>query len=363
MSIADMFGCGSGIVSSFGMTARQSKRDIMIYAKNLYSGSKRMRFDFARLYYDTGGASYCDFAKDDSVCGYYVWLNNMYLDSVGCVDRRKLDMHDLRLARDRLDRAYVRTLVAAGHEISHLAQFESKDPEMALCSVAQAGNQFNYKLNRFQNRRGIMAELNAIHFAGLHMERLYPHVDRDEMLCQYVHDQIYGDQDDTRNIIRPYYIDWPEGGFKSVRDIFSAFDKAYDSAAHHVNGYSCRIPGKANDAYAKLTGLGFCRRVNPEWDFLRFALEHDKSAYESNLILASASVYVYPDIVREAAGAELPDLSIQAVFGRSAPDAPVVESASEFERKPVRSPKMAALMRKAEQAKSRDPGHDREFTD
>lgn len=72
-----MFGCGSGIVSSFGMTARQSKRDIMIYAKNLYSGSKRMRFDFARLYYDTVGASYCDFAKDDSVCGYYVWLNNM----------------------------------------------------------------------------------------------------------------------------------------------------------------------------------------------------------------------------------------------------------------------------------------------
>ena len=189
-------------------------------------------------------------------------------------------MHDLRLARDRLDRAYVRTLVAAGHEISHLAQFESKDPEMALCSVAQAGNQFNYKLNRFQNRRGIMAELNAIHFAGLHMERLYPHVDRDEMLCQYVHDQIYGDQDDTRNIIRPYYIDWPEGGFKSVRDIFSAFDKAYDSAAHHVNGYSCRIPGKANDAYAKLTGLGFCRRVNPEWNFLRFALEHAKSAHD-----------------------------------------------------------------------------------
>lgn len=337
MNIRDLF-----LRSSFGLSRRESKAAVMQHAKYLCSGiSTPLDVYFVQTRLNEGGSTGCVFDDANRLDRCRIRLNNLRIDN----------SHN----RDSLDFAFIHSLVAAGHEARHVIQIESKDPEFALSYLAECGNVANYKTNYKFNRREIDAERSGLMFAQDFLSSQFPNIDGDSFLLLYVNCCAFSDA--------TYWIDAPENGFTSMAEVFQAFDGAYDDAKTHVNKYPAKASPTCEDAITRWTGAGSRKGFNHDWVFVYDALLNAGSQYESNMILASIALHDDPDLIKYAAGAELPDLSIQAVFGRSAPDAPVVESASEFERKPVRSPKMAALMRKAEQAKSRDPGHDREFTD
>ena len=148
------------------------------------------------------------------------------------------------------------------------------------------------------------------------------------MLLEYVNDR--ADSFGTPDLMRAYYItrpkpdsDDPESGrFKSLDDVFEAFNDAYDAAANHVNKYQSKAPMGCDDAFCVLTGSGFGKRPDPAWDFMFKAMENADGAFQSNMILASAALRLYPDLRRELLGADVPDLSIRSVFGVDGPDRP-----------------------------------------
>lgn len=310
----------SFVRSSFGLSARRSKMAVLDYAKHLCDDLRRAAdVNFAVLPPGVAGTCRCEFDATDSVSGYLVRLDGTEMDGV----------HD----RHSLDKAFVAAIVAAGHEAEHAAQFDFGDPEMALCHVAAAGNEDNYSENYIYNRREIAAEYAGLSSARYYLSERYPDMNTDGMLLDYIHGRIH----DGR-----YWIsDKGHDGFRSMDGVFAAFESAYEKAGSHVNKYCSRIRPGSKDAFAVLTGAGSGRGFDGRWLFLFDALSVSKDAHDSNMILASAALHVYPYLIREAAGAELPDLSIQAVFGCDPPDKPV-------EKTPAPGSAMSKLMRAIE---------------
>lgn len=213
--------------------------------------------------------------------------------------------------------------------MEHAFQFDSMDPEMALCHIAAAGNGDNYIENYIYNRREIAAEYAGLSSARDYLSERYPCFDTDGMLLDYVHGRMCSGR---------YWIsrDGPEG-FRSMDNVLSAFESAYEAAGLRPNKYSSRIRPGSEDAFAVLTGAGSGRGLDGCWSFLFDALSKAENAHDSNMVLASAALYVYPELIREAAGAELPDLSIRAVFGCDPPDTAVG-------KKPVPGSALSKLM-------------------
>lgn len=223
------------------------------------------------------------------------------------------------VSRAELDMAFVSAVVAAGHEIEHARQFDSRDPEMALCHLASCSNEDNYYENYRYNRREIAAEYGGLMSAQAYLQARFPNIDSSRLLVNYVNGRVNG-----RTL---YWISAPESGsFSCLSDIYTSFNTAYDKAADHVNRYRFKLPNDSKDAFAILTKAGSRGGIDKDWAFVFDALSESKDAYASNLVLASAGMFVYPGLMRESLGADLPDLSIRAVFGRDVPGGEVHKS-------------------------------------
>lgn len=289
--------------SSFGAGSYKSKRMVIAYANFLSrSFSHDVDVSFLALPRGYDGGTKCVF------------------DSANKLRHYRMDVSDFGFAgaRQDLDKAFVRSIVTVGHETWHIHQLESGDPEMALCHLARCGNDDNYTHNYCFNRREIAAELNGLLAARKYFATYFPSIDGDTFLLAYVNERAdpCGESDDHRS----YFIKKPdEFGFRAMNDVFSAFDDAYDAARAHVNKYGPRISADSEDAFAILTGAGSRSGFDHDWEFVYDALANAGDAHSSNMVLASTALYVYPIIIRETFGADLPDLSIQAVFGVDPP--------------------------------------------
>lgn len=334
MRISDLF-----LRSSFGLNRNSSKIAVSKYAEGLCKNlSVPVSVDFVRMEQDKGGATGCDFDEDGKVSGYHIRLNNLHVNRSD--------------SKAVLDYAFIWALVAAGHEAKHAMQIDSKDPGFALSYLAECGNEANYIANYKFNRREIIAEKSGLEFAQVFLETQFSDIDGDAYLLQYVNSCALGGI--------TYWVDAPEDGFGSMDEVFQAFDDAYDAAGSHVNTYPVKVSKTCEDAFTRLTGMGSGKGLDPDWMFAYDALQAAGGQYESNMILASVALYDDPGLIKYAAGAELPDLSIKSVFGR---DAPGVLVPDEPGAKPVRSPKMAALIEQAERDRARGPGdNDFEYT-
>lgn len=329
MKILDLF-----LRSSFGLSKASSKEFIKQHAANLcksFSVPADIRLD--RLPEDKGGLTAPVFGDGGVVDGYRIRLNNLHIDGAE--------------SRGVLDFAFIWALVAAGHEAKHAKQIDSKDPVFALSYLAECGNDANYKTNYKFNRREIVAEKAGLEFAQEFLRMQFPGIDGDSFLLKYVNG--------CASSGIAYWVDAPEDGFESMEEVFQAFDDAYDAAKSHVNVYPAKVSKTCGDAFTRLTRMGTGKGLDPDWEFAYDALQVAGGQYESNMILASVALCDDPGLIKYAAGAELPDLSIKAVFGRDAPGVPVSDEPAQDSILPGRSPKMDALMKQAERDKARSP--------
>lgn len=321
MRLKDMFAR-----SSFGMGIDNLKDKIEAYALRIHDAmGLKIPVDiaFARLDPDKGGGSGVIFDENRKPSLHAIVLNSMYFD-----DARG---HEAR------DDAFVRYIVDVGHELAHAFQFEHGDSEMALCRIADMGNEIMYKRNYAHNMREINAEMQGISFAEAFFREQIPAEQVEKLLLRYVN---------SRMREGGYHVGTTDpDGFKSITVVTDAFDSAYDAALMYVSNYGAKAPMGCEDAFSVVTGLGFEKRRDKNWDFVSDALARAHDAHESNMILASVALHVYPYLEREAGDALLPDLSIRSVFGC---DPPSIQ--------PQRSPKMAVLIEQAERDRARGPG-------
>lgn len=298
--------------SSFGLNPSRSLSAVTDYINNFDKKlSPLVQPEMAPLRPGVGGQCWPEF--DDTEDGKYDGEFLHYavqIDPIGIETARN---------RDELDEAFVTAIIAASHEMVHVDQFESKDPEMALCHLAARGNPGNYieDGNYLHNRREIAAERGALEYAREHLRTEYPNVgiERiDELMLRYVNKPV----DDPK---RMYWVTLPDGEkFTKIEDVYDALDEAYDDAVNWPSKYREKI--KSKDAASELFFTDTKRdkrvpgtRFDPDWEFAYDKLQASKTAEESKKMLAALTIRAKPWLVRETFEAELPDLSIKAVFG------------------------------------------------
>lgn len=292
--------------SSFGLSAKRSQKAIKTYmtdALDRYADPTEVLF--VQLPHGRNGETSCVFDDTGKFLNYRIKI-----DSTSFLSR---DM-----SKSDLDSVFVAALVSAGHELEHVHQLSNGDPEMTLCHFAACCNEDNYFQNYRFNRREIAAEYAGLMFARDCLMNDFPNLDCDKFLLHYVNglaDACGVEDDDRRYWIKQVCHD----GFSSMNDVFSAFENAYDDAEKHVNKYKFKLRNDSKDAFAILTGAGSKSGLCMDWSFMFDALSGATDAHSSNLILAAAGMYVYPDFKREIVNGRLPDLSIQAVFGVDSP--------------------------------------------
>lgn len=308
--------------SSFGLSLSKSKHVVESYVHGSLKAypykSEFLLLDLPDGY--SGGAS-CVFNDDGKFDHYRIQMDSKLFDKA-CA------------SREALDKLFVAAMVTAGHELEHIQQLEDGDSEMALQLLADYCNDVNYRRNYRFNRRDIAAEHAGLRSTCDYIRDNFPQIEKDDreaMLVAYVNDK--ADAFDIADDKCRYWIKKPgPDGFGSFNEVLHAFDTVYDAASEHVNKYISAFPRDCDDAFAVLTIGGVERGFDPNWEFMFDALSDAKDAHSSNLILAAAGMYVYPYMRREARGAKLPDLSIQAVFGVEPPQMkPCVRELRSFE--------------------------------
>lgn len=291
-----------------GFSEDESKEYLISYSKRLCRGfSVPTSVNFAQLDPDVFGESKCLFSDAGSVVAYDIRLDP------GIMAGLKPSM--------ALDAAFVKMLVAAGHESAHLYEMESKDTKQALIRIADYGNMMNYRDNYKFNRREIQAEISGLEQAQSEIRDKLKCPNADQLLLDYVNDAV----------TRCYFIGAHESGaYTEMDDVFKALNEAYDAAGLNVRLYTSKMQ-LSDDAIAKLaltddpTKRRGLTAFDREWDFVYDALKSAPDDDTSVRVLASAALYAYPSTIREAAGAKLPDLSIKTVFGRDPPYDKIIE--------------------------------------
>lgn len=311
-------------------SAPKSKMYIEQYAAGLCNAFRLpVDIGFLPLDHDALGEAKCMFSDDDSVAAYYMTLEPRIIDSAR--------------ATSEFESAFVGLLVAVGHETEHLREIESRDPKRALMRIADYGNMTNYIDNYKFNRREIQAETSGLRQAQLELRNKLECLNADQLLLDYVNDAV----------TRDYFIGAHESGaYTKMDDVFEALDDAYDAAESNVRLYTSKMQ-LSDDAVAKLvftddpTKRRGLTSFDREWEFVYDALKSAPDDDASIRVLASAALYAYPNMIREAAGAKLPDLSIKTVFGRDPPYDKIIDPPSDTTRS------RSAVMRKLELARQR----------
>lgn len=200
--------------SSFGLNAKQSMSSIYDYVDAvLKDEGLSADVSFEHLGVRKHAQTRCVFDDYDVPSYHEIKLGSNFFED--------------KLTRGLLDVVFTYSAVAAGHEIEHVRQFESKDVELALCHLAAVGNPQNYKLNYWYNQREILAEYSGLKFAESYFESCFPNVDGKSLLLDYANSR--ADEFGTRDDDRMYWImKSSTGDFASLSEVYSAFESAYE---------------------------------------------------------------------------------------------------------------------------------------